>query len=53
MNATTRQTCPACQWEYTTGTGHYYKWDVMGDPRTIVEICETCHHAAERAEAAQ
>lgn len=53
MNATTRQACPACEQDYIAGTGHYYEWDVMGDPRTTVEVCDTCHHATERAEAAQ
>jgi hypothetical protein len=43
--------CPACQENYIASTGHYIAWDVMGDPRTTVEVCEICHRAAEHDEA--
>lgn len=38
-------TCPACLWEFTELSGYFYAWEVMGDSRTTVEVCEPCHRA--------
>lgn len=27
---------------FTVGTGEVVEWDIMGDPRTQVEVCSSC-----------
>jgi hypothetical protein len=39
--------CPACLWHYPLGGWVRVAWEVMGDPRTSVEVCPDCGRHAE------
>ena len=41
--------CPACLWHYPIDYEGWVRvvWEVMGDPRTVVAVCDNCGRHAE------